>query len=443
MVKMTTQTIEEPEIEEEVITKQIKVPPKLKPIFTGEARYRIAFGGRGSGKTRTFALMTAIRGYEWGRVGKSGQILCGREYMNSLEDSSLEEIKTAIRSVPWLEAYYEVGEKFIRSRDGRISYTFVGLRRSLDAIKSKARILLAWIDEAEHVSEMAYMKLLPTVREENSEVWISYNPESKYSATHERFRVNTPDNAKICEINYSDNPWFPEVLEVQRKEDKEKRVDMYDHIWEGGFLVFSEGAYYSTEMRRCRDEDRIGEVRYNRDKPVITAWDLGVGDSTAIWFAQYIGTEVHIIDYYEASGVGLDHYVRILQDKGFIYDQHILPHDVRVRELGTGKSRLETLDSLGIRNVEIAPMLMVDDGIQQVRSLLDRCFFDKKKCEKGIDCLINYSRDYDENGKTWRSRPRHDWSSHGADAFRYLAIGYRPMTESWGKPLKRNIRGVV
>jgi len=139
---MTTQTIEEPEveeIEEEVITSQIKVPPKLKPIFTGEARYRIAFGGRGSGKTRTFALMTAIRGYEWGIEGKSGQILCGREFMNSLEDSSLEEIKTAIRSVPWLEAYYEVGEKFIRSRDGRISYTFVGLRRSLDAIKSKAR----------------------------------------------------------------------------------------------------------------------------------------------------------------------------------------------------------------------------------------------------------------------------------------------------------------
>jgi hypothetical protein len=120
-----------------------------------------------------------------------------------------------------------------------------------------------------------------------------------------------------------------------------------------------------------------------------------------------------------------------------------LPHDVRVRELGSGKSRLEVLDSLGIRNVEIAPMLMVDDGIQAVRSMLDRCWFDDKKCEKGIDCLINYSRDYDENGKTWRSRPRHDWSSHGADAFRYLAIGYRPMTETWGKPLKRNVKGIV
>ena len=430
-----------PKTEEEKLS--IDIPDKLVPVFEGEARYRGSFGGRGSGKTRTFALMSAVKGYLWGTSGRAGQILCGREFMNSLEDSSLEEIKQAIRSVPILENYYEIGEKYIRSKDGSISYAFVGLRRSLDAIKSKAHILLAWVDEAESVSDMAWQKLIPTVREENSEIWVTWNPESKYSATHERFRLNKPEGAKIVELNYADNPWFPDVLEQERLEDKKKRIDMYDHIWKGGFLVFSEGAYYSTEMRRCREEDRIAEVRYNRDKPVVTAWDLGVGDSTAIWFAQYIGTEVHVIDYYEASGVGLDHYARVLQEKGFIYDQHILPHDVRVRELGTGKSRLETLDGLGIRNVEIAPQLMVDDGIQQVRSLLDRCFFDAKKCEKGIDCLINYSRDYDENGKTWRSRPRHDWSSHGADAFRYLAVGYRPMTESWGKPIKRNIKGVV
>lgn len=421
----------------------IELPPKLVPVFEGKARYRGSYGGRGSGKTRTFALMTAIMGYRWGMSGKQGQILCAREFMNSLDDSSLEEIKTAIRSIDWLNDYYDVGEKYIRSKDGNISYTFAGLRRSLDAIKSKARIMLAWIDEAETVSDMAWQKLIPTVREEDSEIWVTWNPESKYSATHERFRIDPPEDSKIAEINYSDNPWFPSTLEAERVEDKKKRIDMYDHIWEGGFLVFSEGAYYSTEMRRCRDEERISEVRYDRAKPVITAWDLGVGDSTAIWFAQYIGTEVHIIDYYEASGVGLDHYAKVLQDKGYIYDQHILPHDVRVRELGTGKSRLETLDGLGIRNVEIAPQLMVDDGIQQVRSLLDRCWFDEKKCEKGIDCLINYSRDYDENGKTWRSRPRHDWSSHGADAFRYLAIGYRPMAQTWGEPLKRNIRGMV
>jgi phage terminase large subunit len=430
---------------------QIELPAKLIPVFEGSARYRASYGGRGSGKTRSFALMTAVMGYKWGNSGKiKGQILCAREFMNSLDDSSLEEVKTAIKSIPWLDDYYECGEKYIKSKDGNIHYTFAGLRRSLDAIKSKARILLCWIDEAEQLSSAAYDTLIPTMREGSndesgfggSEIWVTWNPKSKYSATHERFRKNPPSNAKIVELNYMDNKWFPDTLEETRLEDKEKRPDMYEHIWLGGFLVFSEGAYYATEMRRAREEGRIGEVRYDRATGVITAWDLGIGDSTAIWFAQMVGKEIHLIDYYEASGVGLDHYVLKLQEKGYVYDQHILPHDVRVRELGTGKSRLETLDNLGIRDVEIAPDLRIDDGIQHVRSMLDRCWFDKK-CEYGIDCLINYSRDYDENGKTWRIRPRHDLFSHGADAFRYLAVGYRELDASWGKPLRRGIKGVV
>ena len=422
---------------------QIELPPKLVSTFSGQARYRCSYGGRGSGKTRSFALMTAVKGYQLGMSGINGQILCAREFMNSLEDSSLEEIKTAIKSIPWLNDYYILGEKYIRSKDGNINYTFSGLRRSLDSIKSKARILLAWVDEAEAVSDMAWQKLIPTVREKDSEIWVTWNPESKYSATHERFRVLTPDNAKLTQLNFKDNPWFPPVLETERLEDKKKRPDMYDHIWEGGFLIFSEGSYYTTEMRSAREEKRIGNVKYDKAKGVVTAWDLGVGDSTAIWFAQFIGKEVHLIDYYESSGVGLDHYVKILQEKGYIYEQHILPHDVKVRELGSGKSRLETLDSLGLKAVDIAPQLRVDDGIQAVRSLLERCWFDEKQCEQGIDCLINYQRNYDENGKTWQSKPRHDWSSHGADAFRYLAVGYRPMSSHWGKPLKRNLKGVA
>jgi len=425
------------------IKEQIQIPDKLVPVFEGNARYRGAYGGRGSGKTRTFALMTAIRGYQWGNSGRTGQILCGREFQNSLDDSSLEEIKQAIKAVPFLDKYYECGERYIRSRDGNIHYVFVGLRKSLDAIKSKARILLAWVDEAENVSDMAWQKLIPTVREQESEIWVTWNPESKYSATHQRFRENPPAGAKIVSLNWSDNNWFPKVLSDERLHDKETRPDFYDHIWEGEFLTFSEGAYYSAEMREAKAEGRIREVKYNPAKGVITAWDLGIGDSTSIWFAQFIGTEVHLIDYYEASGVGLDHYAKILQDKGYVYDQHILPHDVRVKELGSGMSRLEVLADLGIRQVEIAPQLAIDDGIQAVRSMLTRCWFDEVKSEKGIDCLVNYSRDWDENGKTWRLRPRHDWASHGADAFRYLAIGYRENTSNWGEPIRRNLAGVV
>jgi phage terminase large subunit len=427
----------------------VELPRKLIPVFEGTARIRGAYGGRGSGKTRSFALMSAVFGYRWGQSGLRGTILCGREFMNSLGESSMAEVKNAILSVDWLADYYEIGEKFIRSKDGRITYTFAGLRRSLDSIKSQSRILIAWVDEAESVSGRAWDLLMPTVREEdksigfNSEIWVTWNPESKYSATHERFREKFPSNSKIVALQWEDNDWFPDILNAQRLEDKEKRPDMYEHIWEGGYLVYSEGAYYSTELRRAKDEDRITKVRYDRAKGVITAWDLGIGDSTSIVFAQFIGTEVHIIDYYEASGAGLEHYVKILQDKGFVYDQHVLPHDVRVRELGTGKSRVEMLEELGIHNIEIAPSLLIDDGIQQVRTMLDKCYFDEVSCEKLIDSLLAYSREWDDNGMTWRMRPKHDWSSHAADAMRYLAIGYKPFNENWDKPLRRNLQGVV
>ena len=428
---------------------EVQLPKKLIPVFEGSARIRGAYGGRGSGKTRSFALMTAVFGYRWGMSGLRGTILCGREFMNSLNESSMAEVKNAILSVDWLADYYEIGEKFIRSKDGRITYTFAGLRRSLDSIKSQSRILIAWVDEAESVSGRAWDLLMPTVREEDksigfsSEIWVTWNPESKYSATHERFRESFPSNSKIVALQWQDNDWFPEVLDEQRLEDREKRPDMYEHIWEGGYLVYSEGAYYSTELRRAKDEDRITKVRYDRGKGVITAWDLGIGDSTSIVFAQFIGAEIHIIDFYEASGAGLEHYVKVLQDRGYVYDQHVLPHDVRVRELGSGKSRVEMLEELGIHNIEIAPQLLIDDGIQQVRTMLDKCYFDEVQCEKLIDSLLAYSREWDDNGMTWRMRPKHDWSSHAADAMRYLAIGYRPFNENWDKPLRRNLQGVV
>jgi len=423
---------------------QLQIPPKLIPVFnTPNLRYRGAYGGRGSAKTRTFALMTAVQGYRIGQGGGTGQILCGREFMNSLDDSSLEEVKSAIRSVPWLEDYYELGEKYIRSKDGRINYVFAGLRRSLDALKSKAKLILAWIDEAETVSETAWRKLIPTVREHDSEIWVTWNPESKESATHKRFRQDQPDNSLIVEMNWQDNPWFPDVLEQERIQDKNKRPDIYDHVWEGDFLVHAEGAYYATEMREAKDQGRIDVVNYETSTGVITAWDLGIGDSTAIWFAQFIGPEVRIIDYYESSGVGLDHYARVLQEKGYTYREHILPHDVRVKELGSGKSRLETLEALGVSPVTIAPQLMVDDGIQAARSMLKNCWFDAERCDRGIDALRQYHREYDDNGKVWRSRPSHDWASHGADAFRYLAVGYRPAQTNWGEPIRRNLRGIA
>ena len=219
--------------------------------------------------------------------------------------------------------------------------------------------------------------------------------------------------------------------------------DRYEQEFECSFEAAIAGAYYGTEMKEVTNTGRIAAVPYDRAVGVVTAWDLGIGDSTSIWFAQHVGAEVRLIDYYESSGVGLDHYAKVLQDKDYVYESHVLPHDVQVKELGTGKSRLETLDSLGIRPVTIAPKLMVDDGIQAVRSMLGRCWFDETKCNRGIEALRQYQRDFDEKGRTWRGRPRHDWTSHGADAMRYLAVGYQNQASSWGDPIRRNLRGIA
>lgn len=229
-------------------TARVEVPPKLRPVFRGQARYRGAYGGRGSGKTRTFAKMAAIRAYMAAANGQTGVILCGREFMNSLDESSMSEVKAAIASEAWLTPFFDVGEKYIRTEGlpGRIDFRFVGLRHNLDSLKSKATVILAWVDEAESVSEAAWRKLTPTVREDNSEIWLTWNPEKLDSPTNKRFRESPPDSAKIVEMNWRDNPWFPEVLEQERVSDQ-RRLDpnTYAHIWEGDYLTNSDAQVFA------------------------------------------------------------------------------------------------------------------------------------------------------------------------------------------------------
>lgn len=235
-----------------------------------------------------------------------------------------------------------------------------------------------------------------------------------------------------------------DILDV--KELEEAKITMGEDRFAQEFLCSFEaaiqGAYYAQEMKAAKEEKRITNVPYDPSASVIVSYDLGIGDSTAMWFAQFIGQEIHLIDYYENSGVGLDHYAKVLNEKAYNYEAHILPHDVKVKELGTGKSRLETLENLGIYNIEIAPRLSVDDGIQASRSMLNRCWFDAEKCERGVEALLQYRREFDERLKSWRGRPLHDWTSHGADSFRYLAVGYRPIKD-WGEPIKRNLKGIA
>jgi phage terminase large subunit len=301
-------------------TAKVELPPKLKPVFLGEADVRGSRGGRGSAKSRSFAKMTAVRTYQWDMAGRAGIILCGRQFMNSLADSSLEEVKAAIRSEPWLAAHFDIGETFIRTKSGRISYSFVGLARNIDSIKSTSRILLAWIEEAEHVTEEAWVKLIPTLREEDSELWLTWNPERKKSATNKRFHsgnVKLDKRTKIVEMNWRDNPWFPKILDRQRLKDKDERPDSYDHIWEGDFVRAIEGAYYAKHLIEAREKGRIGDVDPDPLMEYRAFWDIGTRDATAIWVAQFVGSQIRVLDYYEAVGQPLGTHLNWLRDNGY------------------------------------------------------------------------------------------------------------------------------
>jgi phage terminase large subunit len=222
--------------------------PCITRNFMTPARTRVFKGGRGGGKTRAIALRTGLRIYQLAEMGVEGVFLASREHLNSLDESSMEEIKAAILSEAWLADYFEIGEKYIRTKNRRISYAFAGLRHNLDSIKSKARIIGNWTDEAENVSEVAWRKLIPTIREEGpgwtAENWLTYNPESSESATHRRFIDDAASDCIVTNVNWQDNPWFPNVLNLQRLEDQRLRADTYDHVWEGAFLTLTDAQIF-------------------------------------------------------------------------------------------------------------------------------------------------------------------------------------------------------
>ncbi|MGZ3330249.1 MAG: hypothetical protein ACXU85_24125 [Xanthobacteraceae bacterium] len=208
-------------------------------------------------------------------------------------------------------------------------------------------------------------------------------------------------------------------LELARRDLTEEQ---YAQEFECSFDAAVVGAYYGKLMARAEAERRVAGVPYDPSALVWTSWDLGIRDATAIWFAQVIGREIRIIDYYEASGVDLGHYVREINARPYAYAGHIVPHDAQAKELGTGKSRLEVMESLGLRPITLAPLHRVEDGINAVRMFIPKCWFDAKKCARGIDALKLYRAEYDDKLQALRPQPVHDWTSHAADSFRYLAL---------------------
>ena len=409
---------------------RVEIPPKLIPVFMGEADVRGAYGGRGSSKTRTFAKMSAIRAHKWDAEGREGIILCGRQFMNSLDESSLEEVKAAIRSEAWLLDHFEIGEKYVRTKSGRVSFKFAGLDRNIDSVKSKARILLCWVDEAEPVSEEAWQTLVPTLREEDSELWVTWNPKRKGSATDLRFRRSFDPRMKVVELNWRDNPWFPDILDRVRLKDKRERPDQYEHVWEGGYAIAQAGAYYTRQISEMKEQKRLGRVARDPLMTLRAAWDIGgtgaKADACSIWIYQIVGKEIRVLDYYEAQGQPLAAHVGWLRKNGYADAMCFLPHDGVKHDQVYSVTYESALMQAGFKT-EVVPNQGPGAAMQRieaVRRLFPQVWMNEPTTEAGLAALGAYHARRD-NARNVDLGPNHDGSSHAADAFGLICITYR------------------
>lgn len=416
-------------------TVKVELPPRLIPVFAGRADVRGAYGGRGSGKTRSFAKMAAVQGFIHGSAGQSGIILCARQFMNSLEDSSLEEVKRAIESEPWLLDYYDLGDKYIKSRDGRINFTFAGLDRNIASIKSKGRLLLCWVDEAEPVTDEAWLTLIPTLREEgtdwNAELWVTWNPKRKTAPVDGRFRLSSDPLTKVVELNWRDNPRFPDKLERDRQRDMAERPDQYGHIWEGEYVTALAGAYFAQQLTQAKAEKRIGFVPAD---PLMTIrlWaDIGgtgaKADNFVFWAGQFIGREIRLLNHYEQQGQPIASHLNWLRSQGYTPDkaQIWLPHDGDTQDKVNDVSYRSAFEQAGYVVTVVpnqgkgAAMLRVEAA----RRLFPSMWFNAETTQSGIDALGWYHAKKDA-ARGIDLGPEHDWASHSADAFGLMAVAY-------------------
>lgn len=421
---------------------QVALPPKLIPVFTGPAEVRGAYGGRGSGKTRSFAKMAAIKALMWAAEGRDGVVVCARQFMNSIDDSSMAEVKMAINDEPWLAQHFEIGEKFIRTKNRKVSFVFAGLARNINSLKSKARVLLCWVDEAEEVPEKAWETLIPTIREEGSELWVTWNPKRRASATDKRFRqshaaANDP-SYKVIELNWRDNPRFTAKLEKQRTDWLRDNADSYDHVWEGGYASSTRGAYFVKQITAAKAEGRLAlhagdALRIPVDPLMRRRVFVDIGgtgaraDAFAMWVAQFVGLEVRIIDYYEQVGQPIGAHLTWLHERGHrpgVTDIW-LPHDGATHDRVFAVSYESALNDAGYE-VTVVPNQGRGAAISRInaaRRMFPACRFDSEGTSAGVEALAWYHEKWDEERDIGLG-PDHDWASHGSDAFGLMGVVY-------------------
>ena len=317
-------------------------PPKLRPLFS-PARYKVLYGGRGAAKSWGIARALLLLGCQ-----RPIRVLCTREIQTSITDSVHKLLADQIAELG-LGYFYQVKHAGIDAPNGT-EFIFAGLRQQdVGKIKSFEGVDYCWVEEAQVVTKKSWDVLTPTIRKPGSEIWVSFNPEHEDDETYKRFVINPPDGAVVIELNWRDNPWFPPELEREKADTLKRDPDGYQNIWEGKCRSIVEGAIFAKEITHARDQNRIGQIPHDPVLPVHTFWDLGVGDATAIWFAQTVASEIRLIDYYEAIGEGLPHYANLLRSKPYNYGKHWAPHDIEVREFGSGRSRIEVARQLGIK----------------------------------------------------------------------------------------------
>ena len=389
-------------------------PVKLQPLFK-KARYKILYGGRGGAKSwgiaRALLLMAA----------KSPlRILCAREFQASIKDSVHKLFCDQIDALGLLP-FYEITQTSIRGANGS-EFAFIGLKNNPTNIKSFEGVDICWVEEGQTVSRLSWNILIPTIRKSGSEIWISFNPDLETDETYQRFVVKPPRDAVIIKINWSDNPWFPDTLRIEKDALKDRDPKAYANVWEGMCRRTVDGAIFATEMDKAEADGRLTKVPYDPTKPVHAVCDLGWSDATAWWFVQFIGMETRLIRYFEGSQRTMTSYLAQLQTFGYVYDTIWLPHDAENQTLAaSGRSIEEIVRGAGFKT-SIMPRVPVVDSINAARTIFPNMWFDRENCADGLNCLRHYRYEVDPDTGLFSKNPLHDQYSHGADAFRYIAL---------------------
>lgn len=404
---------------------EAKFPEKLRFLFQ-PMRYKVARGGRGSSKSWSFARALLIQG-----AAKPLRILCTREVQKSIRDSVHKLLSDQIQKLN-LGQFYQVLNTEIRGRNGTL-FIFAGLaQHTIESIKSYEGVDIVWVEEAQVVTRRSWEVLTPTIRKDGSEIWISYNPELDTDETHVRFTVNPPEDCISVLVNYSDNPWFPEVLEKERQRCKLLDPDGYDNIWEGMCKPAVVGAIYYKQVAEAEQNGQFCTLPYDPLLKVHVVVDIGWNDSMSISFVQRLRSEIRIIDYIEDDHRTLDDYSAQMRDKQYNWGKMFLPHDGKHKNVQTRKSAGEIFSKLGWK-VEYTPNVSIEDGIKATRMSFRQMFFDKTKCERLIQCAKRYRRQVVQTTNE-PGAPLHDEFSHGADNLRYIALNADSMTNDTYKP---------